>query len=56
MSSLGIAENITDVEFDSNTFYCSSGTYGYEMDALDPEVRDTVAALNSIRCSVEQML
>ena len=40
--SLGIAENVSDVAFDSNTLYCRSGTYGYEMDASDPEVRHTI--------------
>lgn len=37
--SLGSAEKISDVEFDSNAFYCSSGTYGYEMDVSEAEVR-----------------
>lgn len=37
--SLGIAEKISGVEFDSNSFYCSSGTYGYEMDVPEAEVR-----------------
>ena len=36
--SLGIAENIADVVFDSNAFYCLSGEYGVD----DPEVRYTV--------------
>eukprot|EP00903_Cladosiphon_okamuranus_P007092 g6891.t2 len=39
--SLGIAENVSEVVFDSNTFYCSSGTYGYEMASSDPEVSGT---------------
>ncbi len=37
--SLGIAENISDVVFDSNAFYCGSGSYGYEMNASEAEVR-----------------
>ena len=37
--SLGIAENISDVVFDSNTFSCSSGTYGYEVNVSEAEVR-----------------
>lgn len=37
--SLGIAENISDAVFDSNAFYCGSGTYGYEMNVSDAEVR-----------------
>eukprot|EP00903_Cladosiphon_okamuranus_P015456 g14274.t1 len=28
--SLGIAENISGITFDANTFYCSAGQYGYE--------------------------
>lgn len=30
--SLGIAENFSDVTFDANTFYCSAGAYGYEVE------------------------
>lgn len=37
--SLGIAENITDVVFDSNAFYCISREYGYEANVF--EVRYT---------------
>ncbi len=37
--SLGIPENISDVVFDSNAFHCGSGTYGYEMDVSEAEVR-----------------
>lgn len=51
--SLGIAENITDVVFDSNTFYCSSETYGYEMDAADAEVRHEVTDTHPTRYFVE---
>lgn len=36
--SLGIAENISDAEFDSNSFFCSTGTYGYEMEQTEAEV------------------
>eukprot|EP00903_Cladosiphon_okamuranus_P016944 g15619.t1 len=39
--SLGIAENISDAEFDSNSFFCSTGTYGYEMEQTEAEVSDT---------------
>ena len=28
--SLGIAENISEITLDANTFYCSAGLYGYE--------------------------
>ncbi len=37
--SLGIAENISNVVFDSNAFYCGSGTYGFEMNVSQAEVR-----------------
>ena len=37
--SLGIAENITEVVFSANTLHCSSGAYGYEMDAYEDEVK-----------------
>ncbi|CAM9198462.1 unnamed protein product [Ectocarpus sp. 12 AP-2014] len=30
VQSLGIVENILDTAFESNTYYCSSGEYGYE--------------------------
>lgn len=53
--SLGVADNISDVIFDSNTRYCSSGTYGYDMDALDPKVRDTVALTDPTTCLAEKM-
>lgn len=29
--SLGIAENVSDVTLDANTFYCGAGQYGFEM-------------------------
>lgn len=32
--SLGIAENISGITLDNNTFYCSAGQYGYE-DVID---------------------
>lgn len=32
VQSLGIAENIVNTTFDSNTFFCSSGQYGYDID------------------------
>lgn len=38
--SLGIAENVSNVTFDANTFYCSAGQYGYEMKrSTDDEVK-----------------
>ena len=41
--SLGIAENISDVVFESNTIHCASGTYAYEMAASDSAVRSAPA-------------
>lgn len=33
--SLGLAQNISNVDFVANAFYCSSGFYGVEDDAGD---------------------
>ncbi|CAM9404669.1 unnamed protein product, partial [Ectocarpus sp. 12 AP-2014] len=41
VQSLGIAWNITDTTFESNTYYCSSGQYGYEYEFGEDEVSDT---------------
>lgn len=40
VQSLGIAGNITDTTFESNTYHCSSGQYGYEyeIDEYEDEV------------------
>lgn len=37
--SPGTIRKLSDVVFDSNTFYCTSRTYGYEMDVSEAEVR-----------------
>lgn len=37
--SLGMVEKMSSVDFDSNTKYCRSGTYGLEMNASEAEVR-----------------
>lgn len=37
--SLGIAEKMVDIVFDSNTVYCRSGEYGFEMNVSEAEVR-----------------
>lgn len=29
--SLGIVEDMSNITFESNTYYCRSGTYGYEI-------------------------
>ncbi|CAN0014564.1 unnamed protein product [Scytosiphon promiscuus] len=41
VQSLGIAGNITDTTFESNTYYCSSEQYGYEDEIGGDEVSDT---------------
>lgn len=42
--SLGMVEQISRVNFDSNTKHCGSGTYGFEMKASEAEVRYAVDA------------
>lgn len=37
--SLGMVEEMSSVDFDSNTKFCGSGTYGLEMNASEAKVR-----------------
>lgn len=38
VQSLGIAQNITTTIFESNTYYCPSGEFGYEIGEFEEEV------------------
>lgn len=46
VSSLGIIENVTDTTFESNTYYCQSGQYGYDISADEDEVNESYRGTN----------